>query len=78
MSAAVSLQRPGYAALIASVMLLALTACAVTVPPPPSPLIDVHLHYNWDQAELIEPERAVQRLQAAGVLLEWLQPAGVG
>jgi hypothetical protein len=35
----------------------------------PAPFADVHLHYNWDQQELIEPEEAVRRLKANNVVL---------
>lgn len=30
---------------------------------------DVHVHYNWDQAELVDPAEAVRRLEAEGVVL---------
>ncbi len=69
MSAAAYWQRLGCTALLAGAILLTLAACAVNRPTSPSPLIDVHLHFNWDQAELIEPEQAVQRLRDAGVLM---------
>lgn len=28
-----------------------------------APIADVHLHYNWDQAQTISPEEAIQRLE---------------
>lgn len=44
-------------------LLLALPVPAV------EPVADVHLHYNWDQQELLDPAEAVERLDAAGVRL---------
>lgn len=35
----------------------------------PAPFADVHLHYNWDHEELIEPGEAVRRLKANHVVL---------
>lgn len=33
----------------------------------PAPVADVHLHFNWDQQEVIAAEEAVERLRANGV-----------
>ncbi|MDH3377979.1 MAG: amidohydrolase [Gammaproteobacteria bacterium] len=43
-------------------------------PPPgvadqPAPVADVHLHYNWDQAEILDPPEAIRRLKDNGVVL---------
>ena len=35
----------------------------------PAPLADVHLHYNWDQVEILDPPEAIQRLKKNGVTL---------
>ena len=42
---------------------LAGSAAASTEPP----FADVHLHFNWDQQELIDADRIVDKLEAAGV-----------
>ncbi len=34
-----------------------------------APLADVHLHYNWDQAEILDPSEAISRLKNNGVTL---------
>lgn len=34
-----------------------------------APMVDAHIHYNWNQAETLSPEEAIARLQLAGV--EW-------
>ncbi len=51
-----------------------LTACAIAllspfVPAEEAPFADVHLHYNWDQAEITSPQEAVRRLQDNNVVL---------
>lgn len=42
-------------------------------PPPASqpnkPFADIHLHYNWDQEEIIDAARVVKRLQSENVVL---------
>ncbi|HKJ72448.1 MAG TPA: amidohydrolase family protein [Gammaproteobacteria bacterium] len=35
----------------------------------PVPFADVHLHFNWDHEELIQPAEAVRRLRAENVVL---------
>lgn len=37
--------------------------------PPTKPFADVHLHYNWDQAEVIEPKTAIERLKRENIVL---------
>lgn len=34
-----------------------------------TPFADIHLHFNWDQAELVTPEQAVQALRDHNVVL---------
>jgi len=34
----------------------------------PLPVADVHLHYNWDQTEILDPAEAVRRLKDNGVV----------
>ena len=36
--------------------------------PSPPPMADVHLHFNWDQAEVLTAAEAVQRLEDNGVV----------
>ena len=48
-------------------LLSALFAPFVGAQPPP--FADVHLHYNWDQAEVTSPEEAVSYLHANNVAL---------
>lgn len=38
-------------------------------PASPAPLVDVHLHYKWNQAEVTSPEEAVAALRENGVEL---------
>lgn len=60
-------------ALVAAYLLWASLMLALPVPVAgqerPAPFADVHLHYNWNQAETIPPEEAVRRLREAGVVL---------
>ena len=52
--------------------LLAICAITLLIPPVPAqelPFADVHLHYNWDQAEVTSPREAVNRLRANNVVL---------
>ena len=35
----------------------------------PAPFADIHIHYNWDQAEVISEEAVIKKLKAAGVKL---------
>jgi hypothetical protein len=35
----------------------------------PPPFADIHLHYNWDQKEIIDPVTVVKRLRAENVVL---------
>jgi len=35
----------------------------------PTPFADVHLHYNWDQEEIIDPATVVQRLRDENIIL---------
>ena len=48
---------------------LVLTLLAAVGPAAAEPVADVHLHYNWDQAELITPAAAVARLKQQQVVL---------
>lgn len=48
---------------LAAVTMLAWSAAAITAPP----FADVHVHFNWDQRELIDAGRVAAKLQAAGV-----------
>ncbi len=34
-----------------------------------TPFADIHLHYNWDQEEIIDPETVVQRLKNENIVL---------
>lgn len=34
----------------------------------PEPIADVHLHFNWDQLELLSSQEAAQRMQQAGIV----------
>ena len=40
-----------------------------SAPPESKPFADIHLHYNWDQEEIIDPETVVQRLKAENIKL---------
>jgi hypothetical protein len=35
----------------------------------PAPIADIHIHYNWNQAESIDPAEAIRRLTANNVVL---------
>jgi hypothetical protein len=48
---------------LAAVALLAWSSAAIPAPP----FADVHVHFNWDQRELIDAGRVVDKLAAAGV-----------
>lgn len=41
---------------------------AAGVEPPKPPMADVHLHFNWDQVEVLDASEAVRRLQDNGVV----------
>jgi hypothetical protein len=49
--------------------LLFLVAGAAPVVADKAPFADIHLHYNWDQEEVVEPAKAVQILQDHNVVL---------
>ena len=36
---------------------------------PPPPFADIHLHYNWDQQEIIDPISVINRLKAENIVL---------
>ena len=36
---------------------------------PPKPFADIHLHYNWDQEEVIDPTTVVNRLKEENIVL---------
>lgn len=40
-----------------------ISSCALTVNNSNAPFADIHLHYNWDQEELVEPQRALKILR---------------
>lgn len=48
--------------LLVTVMIF--SACSVrSEPPPTAPMADIHLHYNWNQAEVISPEEVIEILK---------------
>ena len=49
--------------------ILALVITSVCLGSPPAPMADVHLHYNWDQAETLDTEEAVRRLKRNGIVI---------
>jgi hypothetical protein len=51
--------------LILFLVLIFSTAVASAAPP----FADIHLHYNWDQKDIISAQEAVRRLQANNVVL---------
>ncbi|MDH3858358.1 MAG: hypothetical protein OEV07_10210, partial [Gammaproteobacteria bacterium] len=56
--------RPGpFGRGLAAVAMLAWSGLAITA----QPFADVHVHFNWDQRELIDAEQVAAKLQAAGV-----------
>ena len=48
---------------MAAVTLLAWSGAAIAA----QPFADVHVHFNWDQREVIDAERVAAKLEAAGV-----------
>ena len=48
---------------LTAVTMLAWSAAATTA----QPFADVHVHFNWDQRELIDAGRVAAKLAAAGV-----------
>ena len=48
---------------LAAAAMLAWSAAAITA----QPFADTHVHFNWDQRELIDAERVAAKLEAAGV-----------
>jgi hypothetical protein len=46
-----------------------LPGAQATVPSRPAPFADIHIHFNWDQKEIISAMEVVQRLQAQNVRL---------
>jgi len=46
------------------VLLMLLNACSLRDEPPlPTPMADIHLHYNWNQAEVITPKEVLEILK---------------
>ena len=54
---------------LAFVLLTAPTVGAVAAPPPREAVVDAHLHYKWNQAEVTSPEDAVAALRENAVEL---------
>lgn len=52
--------------LFSILFLLAFSGSAFCAPPP---FADIHLHFNWDQKEIISAQEAVKRLKANNVVL---------
>jgi hypothetical protein len=53
-------------------LLLTLTGCVQTPTngvQKPQPFADIHLHYNWDQEEVIDPATVVERLKKENIVL---------
>lgn len=55
--------------MIATLLALCMSASCLAVGSETAPFADVHLHYNWDQVEVLDPEEAVRRLRRNGVTL---------
>lgn len=56
------------------VVLLLILFCGSCSHAPPTqdlqpPFADIHLHYNWDQKEIIDPATVIERLKAENVVL---------
>jgi hypothetical protein len=45
------------------------TASQKSTPADNKPFADIHLHYNWDQEEIIDPATVLKRLQAENIVL---------
>ena len=54
------------ARLLTILFLSAFSSCVRCAPPP---FADIHLHFNWDQKEIISAQQAVQHLTANNVVL---------
>jgi predicted TIM-barrel fold metal-dependent hydrolase len=57
--------RLGAALLAAILWMAAVTAQARSL----EPFADIHIHYNWNQADAVEPAEAIKRLEANNVVL---------
>lgn len=51
------------------ILLLLLSLSAHAAGTPPLPFADAHIHYNWDQAEVTDPDEVIRRLQQGQVNL---------
>lgn len=50
-----------------SILFLSLFSCVANASPPP--FADIHLHFKWDQKEIISAQEVVRKLQANNVVL---------
>lgn len=55
--------------MVALVWILMLAACASEAKKRTPPVADMHIHYNWDQREVISAQEVITRLQAANVVM---------
>lgn len=55
--------------LLVSIPVLVMSACASLMGTRLPPMADIHLHFNWDQEELVPAEEAIQKLREQNVVL---------